>query len=501
MKSFKVRKLKYVSKQIIIIGAGPAGLGCAYELSKPRNPNHHSASESIINRSGFNKRAFWLRGKPHNNKILLFDKNDCVGGLARTKSWKHHCFDIGPHRFFTKNPEVLKLWKFILKKDLITVKRLTRILYKNKLFHYPVRLTDVIAKLGLWESAQCFISYLQAKVFLTKKDPKTFEEWITKYFGKKLYSIFFKTYTEKVWGIPCSKIGAEWASQRIKNLNFYEVVKTAIFGERVRKAKSLVDTFYYPTKGAGYFYEKLAQVIKKNGTSIKLNHQVTAINHRGKYITSVDGIPVSYLISSMPLTHFIEALNPLPPESVLQAAKKLYYRDHITVNLIVNKTNLFPDNWIYVHSSEVQMARVTNYNNFTNRDIRYTKQSAIAVEYFVFKNDRLWKMKDKELIQLASNEVEKVGLIDHKDISSGFVVRESESYPTYYLGHKQYFETLKEYVSRFRNLQLIGRGGMYKYNNMDHAIYSGMLAARNYLSGNKKYDVWRINEDAEYLEK
>ncbi len=467
---------------ICIIGAGPSGLGCAYELQKRNNKNN----------------------------VILLEKNNGVGGLARTMPWKNHYFDIGPHRFYTKNHEVLQLWKSILKKDMTTVRRLTRILYKNKLFLYPVRLKDVVSKLGIQESAACLLSYLNAKIFLKSVDPKTFEEWITKHFGKKLYSIFFKTYTEKVWGIPCSKIGAEWASQRIKNLNFYEVVKTAIFGERVRKAKSLMDTFYYPKKGAGYFYEKLAGLINRNTNAILLNSNVTIINCTDKHVSSIEYEkngkkyvqPVVSLFSSMPITHFIAALRPRPPRSVLDAAKKLFYRDHITVNLLVNKTHLFPDNWIYVHSPEVKMARITNYNNFVEHlGSRIKDQTGISVEYFVFKNDSLWRMTDRELIQLAKKELEITGLIQQKNVRDGFVVRESESYPIYYLGHKKYFDTLKKYVSRFENLQLIGRGGMYKYNNMDHAIFSGMLAARNYVNGEKIYDVWKINEDAEYLEK
>ncbi len=466
---------------ICIIGAGPSGLGCAYELRKLKQ----------------------------NRNIILLDKNDRVGGLARSIRFNNHYFDIGPHRFYTKNQEVLNLWETVLKKDLIIVKRLTRILYSNKMFLYPVRLKDVIDKLGIKESTVCFLSYIKAKLFLRSLDPKTFEKWITKHFGKKLYSIFFKTYTEKVWGIPCSKIGAEWASQRIRNLNFYEVVKTAIFGERGRKAKSLIDTFYYPKKGAGHFYERLARLLKKNGDRFLLDHEVTSINRSDNRITGIEYKDkngkkskgyIDYLFSSMPLTHFIEALSPKPSEVVLEAAKKLFYRDHITVNLLVNKSDLFPDNWIYVHSPEVKMARITNYNNFINNKTPNMKQSGISVEYFVFKNDALWNMTDMELIELAKKELEVAGLVNAEEVADGFVVRESESYPTYYLGHKKYFKILKDYVSRFENLQLIGRGGMYKYNNMDHAIYSGMLAARNYMEGKKRYDVWKINEDAEYLE-
>ncbi len=466
-----------------IIGAGPSGLGCAYELLAKLHTK--------------------------NNQITVWDKNSQVGGLARTYRFKGLYFDVGPHRFYTKNREVQKLWEHLLGTRFRKVSRLTRILYKNKLFFYPVQLKDALMKLGIKDSAVSLLSYVQAKIFLRRMKPKTFEDWITKNFGKKLFSIFFKTYTEKVWGISCKRIGEEWAAQRIKNLNFFEVLKTAIFGERARKAKSLVDTFYYPVHGAGSMYEKMSSVISKKGADIQLDSRIVSIRHDKKTIKELvieknnrrSVQKVDYVFASMPLTHFVEMLDPLPPKKILDASRKLFYRDHLTVNVTVNGQGLFPDNWIYVHAPEVKMARVANYNNFVRREKPGTRgTTALSVEYFVFQKDRLWKMKDNDLIALAKKELQQVGLVKKVDIRDGFVVRETESYPTYYLGHREYFELLKSYVESFSNLQLIGRGGMFKYNNMDHAIYSGMLAARNYVSGTRTYDVWSINEDAEYLE-
>lgn len=461
--------------KIVIIGAGPAGLGCGLEMLENKSLD-----------------------------LLILDKNDTPGGLARSYFFKGHYFDIGPHRFFTKNKEVERLWKKLLGRDFIKVSRLTRMHYRTKLFLYPVKLGDVVKNLGLLENSKSFMSFAKAKTIGRRHIPKNFEEYIIKNFGKRLYTHFFKTYTEKVWGISGDEIGVEWADQRIKNLNFFEVVKTAIFGEKKRNAKSLVDHFYYPKKGAGQLYQIIASKIKKLGGKILYQTEVTQILHQDKKITKVTykngaekSASLDYLFSSMPLTDFIFALSPRPEKKIIDAARKLYFRDHITVNLIVNKTDLFPDNWIYVHSPEVKMARVTNYNNFSSEK---AKTSAIAVEYFVFQKDKLWKMSDKELIELAKDELEKAELVKKIDIIDGFVIKEKDSYPTYYLGHKPYFEILKSYVSKFENLQLIGRGGMYKYNNQDHAIYSGILAARNFLAGRNKYNVWAINEDAEYLE-
>lgn len=468
---------------VLIIGAGPAGLGCAFELVQ---------NKKIINK----------------NRIVILDKNDIVGGLARTYGYKGYRFDVGPHRFYTKNKEILQIWRRFLKRDLIEVPRLTRMFYKGKLFYYPVRLKDVVLKLGVFESLLTAMSFIKAKLFLRHLQPKTFEDWITKHFGRKLYEHFFKTYTEKVWGIPCGEIGSEWAAQRIKNLNFIEVVKTAIFGERARKSKSLINKFYYPAKGAGLCYEKMADYVRKHGVEINLQSHVTKIRHIGGKIVSLEyrrkgqmfALPVGYLFSSMPLTQFILALDPVPEKTVIEAAQKLIYRDHITVNLIIKKSSLFPDNWIYVHSPEVKMARITNYNNFSKKMIRSPQCSAISVEYFAFQKDDIWSMIDQDLINFAMREMSRLKLAEEEDLFDGFVIRETEAYPTYYLGHKKYFDILKDYTRQFSNLQLIGRGGMYRYNNMDHAIYSGILAARNYQLGYEKYVVWNINEDAEYLE-
>lgn len=465
-----------IMDKIVIIGSGPAGIGAAFELAHSR--------KKIISKN-----------------ITIFDKNDKIGGLARTYTYKNHFFDIGPHRFYTRNLEVLKFWKNILGKDLVKVTRLTRIYYNNKLFMYPIELRDVFKKLGPYESFLCFFSFVKVKCSI-KKPPHSFEDWITQKFGRKLYEMFFKSYTEKVWGISCNQIGAEWAEQRIKKVDFIEIVKNLFVSSN---AKSLIHEFYYPKHGAGNMYERAAQLIQKNGGQIKLNSKVIKIKHKNNFVDclyyEIDGKlfeqSADYVFASLPITEFVYSLSPRAPLYVLNAAKKLYYRDHITVNLLV-KESTFPDNWIYIHDPNVKMARVTNYSNFISKD---RPGSAISVEYFAFAEDKIWRLSDKKLIELAKSELSKTGLIPKEHITDGFIIREKDAYPTYYTGHKKSFEIIKKYIDSFKNVQLIGRGGMYKYNNMDHSLYSGMLAARNYLLGESKYDIWKINEDAEYLEK
>jgi protoporphyrinogen oxidase len=467
-------------KNLVIIGGGPAGLGAAYKLS--------------LNIK-----------KIKDYSLILIDKNERLGGLSRSFYYKGYFFDVGPHRFYTKNKIILNLWKQILKKDFQEISRLTRILYDNKLYNYPIEIKDVIYKLGFQKNIKCFLSFLKSKIFITKNKTDTFEGYITNHFGEELYKIFFKTYTEKVWGIPCSQISAKWASQRIKNLNFIEIIKSSLFKNNSSKAKSLVRFFYYPKNGAGSMYEKIGKIITQKGAIIFLNSKVKEIYHQKNKITKIvfetrkreKSYAVDYLFSSMPINRFVLALRPKPPKEILQAAKKIYFRDHITVNFLLEKEP-FPDNWIYVHSPNLKMARITNYNSFVNKDKK--SKTPISVEYFCFKKDKLWQMSDKDLIKFAKKELIQAGFAKEVDIKDGFVIREVDAYPVYYLDYQKEFNILKEYLSNFLNLTLIGRGGMYKYNNMDHSLLMGILAAENFLNSNKKYDLWQINEDDKYLE-
>jgi protoporphyrinogen oxidase len=467
-----------LTTECCILGGGPAGLATALELVK--------------------------NGK---RDIVVVDRNKIAGGLSRTEQRESYRFDVGPHRFFSKNKEINKLWHDTLGKDFIPVNRMTRIFYKNKFFNYPIKAGDVITKLNPVELSHAIFSFMYSRVKLNKQD-KTFEDWISNKFGKKLFDTFFKTYTEKVWGIPCNQIGAEWAAQRIKGLDFIEVLKNSFHFGTKNKIKTLVDQFDYPIKGAGQMYEAWAETIAKKGGKILSDTKVNKIITENYAINTVECtnnagekalIKADHYFSSIPLTHFFY-LQENVDKNLLKAADALYYREHITVDLLIDQENVFPDQWIYIHSPDVRMARTANYNNFSKVMVNNEKKTALSIEYFVFQSDDLWQMSDTDIVDLALDELAHMKLVNKERMLKGWVVRETESYPTYYLGFKDHYELLKSEIDKYSNFFAIGRGGMYKYNNQDHSILSGLLAARNYLSKKIKYNLWDINEDAEYHE-
>ena len=463
-----------------ILGAGPAGLGTALELVK------HGVTD-----------------------ITIIERNDVVGGLARTELFDGVRFDVGPHRFFTKSKEINQLWHETLGADFRPVNRLTRIYYRNNLFNYPLKPFDALSKLGFRESMQALLSFA-ATQFSRKPEPKTFEDWISQKFGQKLYETFFKTYTEKVWGIPCSQIGAEWAAQRIKGLDIMQVIRNSLSLGKRNRVKSLVDQFDYPILGAGQMYEAMVEKVVSKGAEVLLGTRVNGIRRKGNEITSIDvtngdgsltEICAKQYFSSIPLTQFFKMLEPLPSTEVQVAVSALYYREHITVDLLVDEENLFPDQWIYLHSPDVLMARLANYNNFSRAMVQFRPKSALSAEYFVFQHDDLWKKSDEELKELAVDELVFLGLLKRSVVENAWVVRETESYPTYFMGFAEPYNQLKCELNRLENLYPIGRGGMYKYNNQDHSAMTGILAARNYLRfPGSPYNLWDINVDAEYHE-
>jgi protoporphyrinogen oxidase len=466
------------SYECCILGAGPAGLGTALEL----------VNNGITD-------------------LVIIDRNSIVGGLSRTETFDGSKFDVGPHRYFTKNSEINKLWHDTLGDDFITVDRTTRILYNKKLFNYPISAFDTLFKLGISESSLALFSYLMA-IGGPRKEIVTFEDWISNKFGNKLYETFFKTYTEKVWGIPCDQIGKAFAEQRIKGLDIIQVLKNAIIGNST--TKTLVDQFNYPILGAGQMYEAWADKVTAMGGTILLNSKVVGINEKNKSIENVEIeiengekvlIEAKQFFSSIPITSFFGMLSPQTSEQLDIAVSSLFYREHITVNLTIHQSGLFPDQWIYIHDPDVKMARLANYNNFSKAMAPGKDKTAISVEYFVFQDDEIWKMKNTEIIELAIDEMSSTGLIDKNTVEQGHVVRETESYPTYFLGYKKPFNILKDELNQYQNLFPIGRGGMYKYNNQDHSIYSGILAARNYLQiDGSPFNLWKVNVDAEYHE-
>lgn len=467
------------SYECCIIGAGPSGLGCAREL----------VNNDI-------------------SDILIIDRNKSIGGLSRTDVFEGMRFDVGPHRFFTKNKEINKIWHDTLKTDFRPVSRLTRIYYKNKYFYYPIKPFDVLRKLDLAESLNAILSFFISQT--RKNTSVTFEDWIVRRFGRKLYETFFKTYTEKVWGVPCSQIGSEWAAQRIKGLNIIEIIKSSFTGRKNTKIKTLVEQFYYPILGAGQMYEAMCDKIVSNGAEVMLNSNVIRFNRQDNLIKSIDvvktnnqtiNISAKHFFSSIPLTHFFKMLEPADSTIINNAAAMLNYRDHITVNLVVSKQNIFPDQWIYMHSPDVRMARITNYNNFSKAMRGDKNKTALSVEYFVFKNEEIWNKPDKFVSEVAIKELNKIGLVKNTDVENSWVVREPESYPGYYIGFQKPFSILKQRIDQFFNFTSIGRAGLYKYNNQDHSLMSGILATRNYLKfPGTPHKLWDINIDAEYLE-
>lgn len=467
----------------VIVGAGPAGLAAAHEMSK------------------------------QGARVNVLERMNQVGGLSRTVAHDGCRYDIGPHRFFTKNEEVNQLFMDVVAEDTVHVPRLTRIFYNNKFFDYPLTPLNALFGVGVGASAAIFSSYMlaQARQKVAPQEPQNFEEWVTNQFGAKLFQTFFKTYTEKVWGIPCTRIGADWAGQRIKGLSLGSAVLSAL-----RKAsgttngqtiKTLVDEFMFPRLGAGQFYEKMAMLVETRGNEIKTGRRVKSIFREGQRVRSViiqdeagneEILEAKHFMSSAPLTEMVEMMYPAPPDEVLQACRSLFYRDHIGVHLkLAGET--FPDNWIYVHSKQVRMARVANYCNFSPEMADRKGISPLTVEYFTFKGDDVWELSDEQLITLAAQELERMQIARSSQLLSGFVVRSEKAYPVIETGFQQHIETIKSWLDRFENLTPIGRSGMFKYNNQDHAIYTGLLAARTAL-GLGQYDPWRVNIDAEYHE-
>lgn len=471
-------KLISMNKKIIILGAGPAGLGAGLELIK------------------------------NGTKPLILEKESIVGGISRTINYKGYRFDIGGHRFFTKSKEISELWqKTLLPEEFLKRKRLSKIYYRNRLFFYPLKPLNALFNLGFINSLLVILSYFKAKIF-PKKPENTFDRWVINRFGKKLFNILFKTYTEKLWGIPCQEIEAKWAAQRIKGLSLATAVKNAFFPQGGGKIKTLINEFYYPKYGPGMMYERMARNIEMSNGQVLLNQEVVNIYHQKNKILNIEAknrdkisaYEGDYFISSLPLTELIKKLKPAAPFDILKAAKSLKFRSLLTINLILEIAgDLFPDNWIYIHSPEVKIGRIQNYKNWspylTPKNGNYT---SLGLEYFCDENDEFWNRKDEELIALAIKELEIIKIVKNFQFQDGFVVRIPKAYPIYAFDYQKHLSVIKSYLSNFKNLQTMGRGGCFQYNNMDHSILSGIAAAKNILGAD--YNLWNINIDEEYQE-
>jgi protoporphyrinogen oxidase len=459
----------------VIIGAGPAGLTAAYELAK------------------------------RNLHAVVLESGNKVGGLARTENFQGYHFDMGGHRFFTKVDEVNEMWREVLNGNFLRRPRLSRIYYNSKFFSYPLKPLNALAGLGFWESICILASYLKWQIFPYYEED-TFEQWVTNRFGRRLFQTFFKTYTEKVWGIPCSELKAEWAAQRIKDLS----LKTALISMFVNPKntiKTLIDEFDYPRLGPGMMWKAVQEEIERRNGRVELNSEVVRINRSG---TRVDSVVVAsngttrtihgtHFISSMPLNDFIRKLEPQAPIDILEAAKRLKYRDFLTVCLIVDQPELFPDNWIYVHDPAVKVGRIQNFKNWSPDMVPDMNKTSLGLEYFCTEGDELWNKTDADLIELGKREIQRIGLAKYSDIETGCVFRVPKSYPIYDSAYRDSLTALKEFVSGLENFQTIGRNGLHRYNNQDHAMLTGMLAVRNFALGEEN-DLWAVNADQEYHE-
>jgi protoporphyrinogen oxidase len=471
-----------MQKKVAIIGAGPAGLTAAYLLGK--------ANESVV----------------------VFEKDPTyVGGISRTETYKGYSFDIGGHRFFSKSKEVEDFWTEILGDEMLERPRSSRIYYNKKFFSYPLVAMEALQKLGIWESGLCVLSYLQAKISPVK-NPTNFEDWVVNQFGRRLFNIFFKTYTEKVWGIPCNEISADWAAQRIKGLSLSSAIMNAVFkpkkstsGDKDKVIKTLIDSFRYPKKGPGMMWEVCAEKCKNMGVTIEMNCGVIdAKLTDGKWsVTTTDGRTFDgfdNVVSTTPMRELIGFTQPTLPSDALKAAKNLGYRDFITVVLICRDEDAFNDNWIYIHDPNVKVGRIQNFKSWSPYMVPDPEMACYGLEYFCFEGDGMWTSKDEELIALAKNEIEQIGLTKQSAVVDGYVVRQPKAYPVYDHTYKENVDEIREALKAYPGLYLVGRNGMHKYNNQDHSMMTAMLAAKNIIAGEELFDVWDVNEDAEYHE-
>lgn len=455
---------------IVVLGGGPAGLTAARELLR-------------LGRT-----------------CIVLEKDSDVGGLSRTLEYKGFLFDVGGHRFFTTSRLVRDIWNDVLGDDFITRPRLSRIFYRGHFFRYPLESMDVLRGLGPWEVLRCVLSYGKAQIMphLPEED---FATWVKNRFGARLFEMFFRTYTEKVWGMRCEEIGAEWAAQRIRGLDMKSVAMGALRGGR-SDVRSLTQTFEYPRRGPGMLWSRMAEELRCGGVDIRTNAAVQSIERSGDRVDAVivDGerIPATQVISTLALRDLVHLLRPSPDAQLRRAAGLLSYRDFLIVALMVDGRDLFPDNWIYVHEPGVKVGRIQNFNNWSPEMSPDPNITSLGMEYFCSAGDALWETPDAELLQQAGRELRQLGLVGSHRILDGTVLRVPRAYPVYDAGYREAMPVLRDFVTAMSNLHVAGRNGMHRYNNQDHAMLSGILAARNALGAN--HDVWAVNADGHYLE-
>jgi len=473
------------AQHVVIMGAGPAGLTAGYELMR------HGVHSTV------------LEADPQ-----------FVGGISRTEQRQGYRFDIGGHRFFSKSQEVEDLWTEVLGEDLITRNRLSRIYYRNKYFDYPLKASNALLNMGPIETVRCLSSYAWARVHPVRQ-PKSFEDWVSNQFGHRLFSIFFKTYTEKVWGMSTSELSADWAAQRIKGLNLTEAIKSALVPQkkgnqsRGEVITTLIDRFRYPRLGPGQMWERTRDLLERGGNSVRMGQRVETIHHSNGRVTHLTVRDASgqtrtvsgdEFISTLPIRELITHLDPALPEPVVRAATSLKYRDFLTVAVVVDRETMFPDNWIYIHDPNVTVGRIQNFKNWSPEMVPDPKTTCLGLEYFCFEGDGLWTKSDEELVDLARKELAQMGMCRPEEVRWGVVVRQPKAYPVYDDEYKQHLQVIHDYlVEHLPNLHLVGRNGMHHYNNQDHSMMTALLVARNIALGTS-YDPWKVNTDAEYHE-
>jgi protoporphyrinogen oxidase len=462
-----------IADTTLVLGGGPAGLTAGY-----------------------------LLGKAGRNVVVL-EAEDQVGGLAKTVEVDGYRFDLGGHRFFTKSVEVDTLWHEVLGEEFLLRPRMSRIYWNNRYLDYPLRGPDVIRKLGPVELARCMGSYLRAAARRGKVD-ESFEDWVSNRFGRRLFELFFKSYTEKLWGVPTTEIRAEWAAQRIKGLSFFSAAKAAFFGNKGNKVKSLISEFNYPRFGPGQMWDAMTEAIEEQGGDVRLDAPVTRLEVVAERIVEIEAGGISYplpdaVISSLPLRNLVEMVSPPPPAEVLEAARGLRYRDFLTVALVVDGEDLFPDNWIYIHEPNVRVGRIQNYRAWSPWMVPDPSMACDGVEYFCFAGDDLWTMDDDALVELATRELGQLGLAPRSKVERGFATRVPKAYPIYDTDYAERVATIRAWLDTIENLQQVGRNGLHRYNNSDHSMLTAMRAVDNLLAG-AHHDIWEVNTESVYHE-
>jgi protoporphyrinogen oxidase len=462
--------------KVAVVGAGPAGLTTAYQL----------AGRDV--------------------EVVVFEAADVVGGISRTVEHQGYRFDLGGHRFFSRSAEVEALWDEMADEPLLVRPRLSRIFYGGRFYDYPLRLGNVVRNLGPRASAAAVLSYAHARVS-PPPDDGSLESWVTRRFGRRLYETFFRSYTEKVWGMPCSQISAEWAAQRIRGLSLSQALAGALLPSRRRRVTTLIDRFRYPSLGPGQLWESCAARAQEKGAEIRLGERVVGFEGADGAVGAVrtlcsDGgervCEVDHVLSSMALSDLVPAI-PWAPPAVRDSAARLRYRGLVLVVAVYDACDLFPDNWVYVHSPAVQVGRVQNFGNWSAAMVPDPRTSCLGMEYFADPGDELWSQPDDRLLERAVSEVADIGLVRRGRFVTGTVVRVPGAYPVYSRRHETEFAPLRDWLRSLAGLTCIGRSGQHRYNNMDHSMMTALLAVRNLVDGGR-FDVWDVNADAEYHE-